>query len=128
MAHILVIEDERAIAMILKEVLEDEGYEVTTASNGIGGLEKLHSIEGINVVLLDLNMPGMGGREVIEVMRSEDNLKGLPVILITGTVYSKSDFPPAGTYQEVIAKPFEFSELLDKIRKYVGTVNNLSYL
>ncbi|MGE5549812.1 MAG: response regulator [Bacteroidota bacterium] len=106
MPRILVVDDEQAIALILSEALNDEGHDVATAFDGYAALEQLRR-RPPDVVLLDLRMPGMSGRLVLETMRANAVIRNTPVILITGAVPNAKDFPPEGTYQAVIFKPFD---------------------
>lgn len=121
MGHILIIEDEPAIVMVLEEMLSEEGYEISKAYDGITGLKRLSGLPKPDLVLVDLNMPGVKGRDVIETMRSDKNLKDIPAIIITGTVYNSVDFPPMGSYQDVLEKPFELMDLLQKVKELVKT-------
>lgn len=106
MSRVLIIEDQPAIVMILEELLTDEGYEVLKAYDGLSGFEKFKVCAAPDIVIVDLNMPGMDGRSVIKAMRSDENLKGIPVILITGSAYTSDEFPPEGSYQAVLQKTF----------------------
>ena len=69
MKKILIIEDERPLAEALKYTLEKEGYSVDTANDGAAGLERFRA-GGIDLILLDVVMPEMGGREAHEKMRA----------------------------------------------------------
>lgn len=119
MAHIMIIEDEAAIVMVLQEVLIDEGYAVSKAYDGITGLKILNEIPDVDLVLVDLNMPGMSGKSVIETMRSNERLKEVPVIIITGNVYNSNDFPPEGSYQAILEKPFDLMELIKNVKDII---------
>lgn len=119
MGYILIIEDEPAIVMVLQEMLADEGYETRKAYDGLTGLKMLRELPKPDLVLVDLNMPGIRGRDVIEAMRLDDELNDIPVIIITGTVYNSIDFPPEGSYQSIFEKPFELNKLLNRIQELV---------
>jgi CheY-like chemotaxis protein len=115
LAKILVIDDETSIVMVLKEVLSDGGHEVYTAPNGLTGLELLK--QGIipDLLIIDLLMPGMGGRDFIKRIQSDFNLPNLAVILITGTIPDGDNFPPGGSYQDIICKPFDLDNVVEKV-------------
>jgi CheY-like chemotaxis protein len=115
MARILIIDDELAIAMVLKELLSDEGYEIIVASNGVTGLQILETEPPPEIILMDLLMPGMGGREIVNVIRAKPDLAKIPIILLTGAMPNISDFPPEGSYQDIINKPFEIEDVISKI-------------
>jgi len=117
MARVLVIEDEPAIALILTEVLSAEGHIVESAADGAAGLTRLHERAAPDVVLLDLIMPGVGGRAVLAAMRSEPPLAGIPVILVTGAVPSSRDFPAPDQYQALLTKPFQLTDVVAAVER-----------
>lgn len=121
MARVLVIEDELNISFVLKTVLKDEGHEVVTALNGAAGLDLLEQDPLPNVVLADLCMPGLGGQALVEIMRSNPRLKNIPVAIITGSFPSAKNFPPRESYQALISKPFDLSEVIDTVEKLSKT-------
>ena len=81
MYRILIIDDEENIRSVLSGILEDEGYEVDTAADGLEGLEKA-SGGGFDLVILDVWLPGMGGLEVLESIKKI--YRDLEVIIISG--------------------------------------------
>ncbi len=120
MAKVLIIEDEPTIKMILEEILTDEGYSVSTALDGATGLHKLHTESLPDIVLVDLKMPNVSGRDVVMEMRSVPELSKIPVIIISGAVYDPEEFPPVGTYQASFGKPFDLVEVTDKVKDLIG--------
>ena len=117
MARVLVIEDEPSIAMILDEVLSNDGHEVARASNGRSGLEKLSRGPAPEIVLLDLHLPVMNGRAVIEAIRSDPKLGRIPVIIITGSIPTPNNLPSEETYQALIPKPFDLDDVVSTVKK-----------
>ena len=79
---ILVVEDERDIAALISYHLTKEGYRVRTAEGGVEGLEAVSS-ERPDIVLLDLNLPGFSGYEVLTEMRRRPQLAEVPIIVLT---------------------------------------------
>ena len=80
--HILLIEDDHVIAEMYRYQLEADGHQVTIAYNGRRGWEMLS--EGRpDLVLLDLRMPGMDGFQVLEAMRGDETLGGVPVVVLS---------------------------------------------
>ncbi|MFZ5824749.1 MAG: response regulator [Bacillota bacterium] len=112
MARILVLEDEPTVLLVLSEVLQDEGHEVVTADNGFEGLDWLDRSPPPDLMLLDLFMPGIGGRALLQRIRPDERFRDLPVVLITGAVQHDSDFPPPGSYQGMVRKPFDVEEVI----------------
>lgn len=119
MARILIIDDEPTISMVLKELLCDEGYEIIVASDGLTGLHYLEEEPFPEIILMDLLMPGMGGREIVNIIRAKPDLAKIPIILLTGAMLNISDFPPEGSYQDIINKPFEIEDVISKINSLV---------
>lgn len=121
MARVLVIEDEPGIAMVLKIALSDEGHEVVTAFNGVTGLKLLNQAPSPEIVFVDLNMPGLSGRAVIETMIGRPGLKGIPVVIISGSMPGSPHFPPRGTYNAIITKPFDLNDVIETANYLTGT-------
>jgi DNA-binding response OmpR family regulator len=112
--HILVIEDEVQIARVLQVELEYEGYRVTVEHDGKNGLEiALNS--NIDLILLDVMLPGLNGIEVLRRLRKENS--SVPVILLTArnTTFDKVAGLDQGA-NDYVTKPFEIEELLARIR------------
>lgn len=120
MARILIIEDEPVVLMVLREALQDEGHQVVTAANGSDGLDLACGSPMPDLVLADLYLPGLTGRRVVEGIRSEARLAGVPIILVTGAMPSLADFPPVGSYQAVIGKPFNLAHVVETVERLLG--------
>lgn len=113
MPHILVIEDEKRVADLLQMGLEESGYQVTTADNGISGL-RLFLSEKFDLVISDIILPKMGGIELCKEIR-QDN-PHIPILMLTalGSTDDKLDGFDAGA-DDYMVKPFDFRELLARI-------------
>ena len=109
--HILIVEDEQINQMILGNMLASS-YEVLYASDGIEALEqvKTHK-DDLAMVLLDLQMPKMGGMEVLKVMKEEEELKGIPVIVMTADQSAEVDCLKIGAI-DFIPKPYPSVEIV----------------
>ena len=113
MPHILVIEDEKRVADLLQMGLEESGYQVTTADNGISGL-RLFLSEKFDLVISDIILPKMGGIELCKEIR-QDN-PHIPILMLTalGSTDDKLDGFDAGA-DDYMVKPFDYRELLARI-------------
>jgi two-component system, OmpR family, copper resistance phosphate regulon response regulator CusR len=111
---ILVVEDEQKIADTLKLGLCEHGFYVEVAYDGLIGL-KLFEQHSFNLVVLDINLPGMNGYDLCKAIRAKDS--SVPVIMLTAlsSLNDKIEGYDAGA-DDYIIKPFEFRELLMKIR------------
>jgi two-component system, OmpR family, response regulator ArlR len=123
---ILIIEDEIGIANFLKQGLEEEGYEVLTASNGQSGLDLALSVD-VDLILLDWMLPKLSGIEVCKTFR-KTNIS-VPILFLTAkdTVQETIEGLQAGA-NDYIKKPFSFEELLERIKVYFRNSNSNSIL
>jgi DNA-binding response OmpR family regulator len=112
--HILAVEDEPAILRLLERGLRAAGHRVMTADNGEDGLA-LASDEAVDLVLLDISLPRLDGRQVLA--RIRDRRPSLPVLMLTARddLESKVRSLDAGA-DDYLTKPFAFEELLARIR------------
>src|SRR5687767_6739075 len=86
--HILVVEDERHLAMGIKFNLEDEGFRVTTVGNGPAALELLEENEPeVDLIILDIMLPGMSGYSVCEELRQRGS--DVPVLILSARTLSE---------------------------------------
>jgi two-component system response regulator MprA len=112
-ASILIIEDDPGILKFVKRGLAYEGYEVFTAEDGQAGLE-IADEEAIDLVILDLMLPGMDGLEVCQKLREDDDV---PILILTAK--DKTSDRVTGLdmgADDYMVKPFEFKELMARIR------------
>ena len=113
-AHILLVDDETAIIENLSPFLERSGFVVNTASNGEEAITKIES-EAPELIVSDVLMPKMDGRELLRSLRRDDNW--IPVILLTqiGEAFERAMALEEGA-DDYINKPFEPHELVARIR------------
>lgn len=119
--HILIIEDEESVSTIARDLLSDLGYTVQAVPDGQAGVELYRTRRGsIDLILLDMNMPLMGGKEAFENLRQiEPRCK---IIILTGygkKVIEPSSFP--GQVNGFIQKPFQIEVLARTIRDVLDT-------
>lgn len=110
---ILIVEDEKKIADTLRFGLVENGYLVDVAYDGLIG-ERLFFSRPFDLVLLDINLPGMNGYELCRIIRSQN--PAVPIIMLTSLnrLNDKVEGYTAGA-DDYLVKPFEFKELLMKI-------------
>ncbi|MBV4546163.1 MULTISPECIES: response regulator [Pseudomonas] len=114
--HVLIVEDMATVRLFVTEVLEDAGYRCTQAADIESALERLQNDPSINLLLTDVGLPRMSGRELADVARGWH--EGLPILFMTGyaeTALNRQVF--LGTGMDMLVKPFQISELLDKVRR-----------
>lgn len=117
--RVLVVEDDPSVRGLLRSLLAAEGYEVAVAADGLAGLVQA-SQERPALILLDVVMPDLGGLRVLEEMRADVQLAGIPVIVVTG----KTEIVPSLRERlgdgAVFAKPFGVEDLLGQVRRVTG--------
>jgi two-component system, OmpR family, KDP operon response regulator KdpE len=111
--RILVVDDEPQIRRVLRATLTAQGYEVTEARSGEVALELMREAR-FDLVLLDMNMPGMNGLETCRMLRNGSEV-AIIMLTIRGTERDKVDALDAGA-DDYVTKPFGTQELLARIR------------
>jgi two-component system alkaline phosphatase synthesis response regulator PhoP len=116
MAHILLVEDEEHLAIGIQYNLEAEGYQVTTVSDGRLALQRiLAEDDPIDLVVLDLMLPGMNGYDVCEGMRSAGN--ETPVLILSARTLTEDRTRGFNVgANQYLTKPFELDELLSRVK------------
>ena len=121
---ILIVEDERKIADTLKFGLSEFGFQVEVAYDGTLGYHLFHG-QDFNLVILDINLPGMNGYELCKAIRLKD--QHIPVIMLTSMIALKDKVEGYDSgADDYMVKPFEFKELLLKIRALLKRTMNQS--
>jgi len=112
-ARILVVDDEPQIRRVMLTTLVARGYVVSTARNGEEALEKIRE-DRFDLVLLDINMPGIGGMEACRSIRAQSEIP-IVILSIRNTEKEKVEALDAGA-DDYVTKPFSMPELLARIR------------
>lgn len=113
-SRILVVDDNDALRENLVEALELEGFAVVAAASGESALEHLAAEPPPGVVLLDLMMPGMSGRDLLSLIRANPRLEAVRVVITTGLSGPRARVAHADA---VLMKPFGVKELLAVLRQ-----------
>jgi len=117
MKKILVVDDEPFLVKALQIRLEHEGYEVISAYDGLEGLNKARE-EKPDLIILDVMMPKKNGYQVCQELKSDDQYKYIPIIMLTAKGQKTEKEWGERTGADVyITKPFEDKELLAEIKK-----------
>lgn len=118
MKKIMVVDDEESLRELVKAIFSQEGYEVIDASSGQECLDKLKT-EKPDLILMDMMMPGMSGRETTERLRKNPATKDLKLVFLTVARFSETG---RGTLEglnvlDYITKPFDNEELVRRVKK-----------
>ncbi len=118
---VVCIEDEQEMIDLVQLILGRRGFTVEGANGGLEGLEKVQKRKP-DLVLLDLMMPDMDGWEVYQRMKSDEELRDIPVIVITAKAQSidKVLGLHIAKVDDYITKPFGPQELLESVEKILG--------
>jgi CheY-like chemotaxis protein len=120
-SSILIVDDEFGLAEMLREMLGEHGYEVTLAINGRLALDILAE-RPIDLVITDLMMPVMDGSELATAMRRREDLRGIPIMLMTSL---PSALPrQRELFDAVLRKPFTPTLLMDAIQSCLAGASN----
>lgn len=114
---IMIVEDDSFVMDIYQTKLEQEGYEVVGAANGVEALKKLQEIRP-DLILLDIIMPYMDGLEVLKKIKDDQGLRNIPIILLTN-LSQKEEIDKGlglGADDYLIKSHFTPSEVLEKIK------------
>lgn len=114
---VLIVDDERSIRVSLRTILSNIGFEIIEAARGEEALSLVRTAQ-FDAVLLDINMPGIGGVEVCRMMRRESSR--LPIVMLTvqGSEDRKVEALDAGA-DDYITKPFQLRELIARLKAAV---------
>lgn len=110
---VLVVDDDFDLRHTMREVLQDEGYVVATAANGREALELLRRSAPPRVMVLDLMMPVMDGWELLDELKRDSELAGIPVVVISA---SKKGLRPQDTH-EILTKPLDYYRLVTTLER-----------
>jgi PAS domain S-box-containing protein len=114
--HILVVEDDDQVRFLVSYLLEELGYTVTTARDATSAVPHFSSLEHIDLLISDVGLPGMNGRQLAELMRVEH--PSVPVLFMTGYAESaavQSEF--LGENMAIITKPFALDDFGRAVRE-----------
>ena len=119
---VLVVDDDVRNIFALTSVLESHGMKVVYAENGRAGIEALRTNPDVDVVLMDIMMPGMDGYETMRLIRKEPRHESVPIIAVTAKALrgDREKCIAAGA-SDYITKPVDAEKLLELIRLWVPT-------
>lgn len=114
----LLIEDDRDISTLFRTVLDMAGYRIEASFNGVEALDSL-SVYTPDVVLLDLQLPGISGVEILRKMKADERLKTVPVVVITAFAYYANSLPVEPDM--FLLKPVDIHDLSTLIQRLRST-------
>ena len=112
--HVLIVDDDAALRESIANLLTDEGYSIEHAGDGVSALAAVEGRQP-DAILLDFLMPNMNGREFLATLRRHPRAANVPVLVMTAVSGIESrNRPPFGA-NDIVEKPFDVEELLNKV-------------
>ena len=81
--HILIVDDSKTVRNLVAFIMKKEGFTVTTAEDGLDGLEKLYAAEKVDLIISDINMPRMDGFTFIKTVREQAVYRDMPIVVLS---------------------------------------------
>ncbi|WP_022661053.1 response regulator [Paucidesulfovibrio longus] len=119
--HILIVDDSKTVRNLVAFIMKKEGFRVTTAEDGLDGLEKLYGAGQVDLVVSDINMPRMDGLTFIKALREQDAYRDLPIVVLS-TEGEEHDIDSAITIGANIymVKPAQPEKLMRNVKMLLG--------
>ncbi|TPV97169.1 MAG: response regulator [Myxococcales bacterium FL481] len=119
-AHILVVEDDASVRLLVEKSLTSHGYEVSLVGDGLEGLTALEQRKP-DLVIVDIMMPRLDGMTFVKAMKRNADTKPIPVIFLTAKSDPKSMIEGIRVGAKFyVPKPFQIDELISKVEKALG--------
>ncbi len=118
--HVLVVEDETALAEGIQARLAVEGYRATIARDGQLGVEAARK-DKPDLILLDVMLPRINGFEVCSILKKDAKTKSIPIIMVTAlTQIGDSEKAFQVGANDYVTKPYDIPKLMEKVRRFLG--------
>lgn len=120
MKKVLLIEDEQNIIEAVSFILSRDGWDVKTHSNGHDAIDAVRA-RCPDIVILDVMLPGKSGFDILQEIRSDEDLTGLPVLMLSARGQVKDiELAEMSGANQYMTKPFSNSDVLDAVRTLTG--------
>ncbi len=116
MSVILVVEDDSATRLLVRSILEIAGHEVIEAPHGSAALDLISPQRLPDVVVTDLTMPVLDGKDLIAQLRSGSDTATIPIVVVSGNLAEARTLKATGLVDAVVAKPFVAANLAECIQ------------
>jgi len=118
MAKIVIIDDDKSILEVTKIILEAENYKVEMIDSDRNIIEKVKKIMP-DLILLDISMPGLGGKEICTKLKKETETEKIPIMMLSASSKIREVTKDCGA-DYWLEKPFEMDQLIDKVKQVLN--------
>ncbi|MCK9241119.1 response regulator [Desulfocurvus sp.] len=120
--HILIVDDSKTVRNLVAFIMKKEGFRVTTAEDGLDGLEKLYSLEtAVDLIISDVNMPRMDGFTFIKTVREQEAYRDVPIIVLSTEGQDKDIQKGLGLGANLyMVKPAQPDKMVKNVKMLLG--------
>ncbi len=119
--NILIVDDSKTVRNLVAFIMKKEGFKVTTAEDGLDGLEKLYASDSIDLIISDVNMPRMDGFTFIKSVRDQDAYKDIPIIVLSTEGQEKDIQTGLGLGANLyMVKPAQPEKMVKNVKMLLG--------
>jgi len=119
--HILIVDDSKTVRNLVAFIMKKEGFKVTTAEDGLDGLEKLYSLESVDLIISDVNMPRMDGFTFIKTVREQEAYRDVPIIVLSTEGQDKDIQQGLGLGANLyMVKPAQPEKMVKNVKMLLG--------
>lgn len=119
--HILIVDDSKTVRNLVAFIMKKEGFKVTTAEDGLDGLEKLYSLDSVDLIISDVNMPRMDGFTFIKTVREQEAYRDVPIIVLSTEGQDKDIQTGLGLGANLyMVKPAQPDKMVKNVKMLLG--------
>jgi CheY-like chemotaxis protein len=119
--RVMVVDDHEDIRELVAEVLVEDGYDVCVAHDGVEALRQLEAEPRPDIMLVDMMMPGLSGRDLIQRLRGEKRYDGTLIVAVSAAANARRDMKG---FDAFLAKPFDLDNLRDIVQGVAARINS----
>jgi CheY-like chemotaxis protein len=120
MKRVLICDDDAGISEMMKIMLESEGYEVEVLDSGKGIQKRVKKVQP-DIILIDLWMPGLDGKEAVKLLRTDPQTSNIPIIVVSALHENElNQIAKKIGVESFLPKPFDMLDLIALVQKYIS--------
>jgi two-component system chemotaxis response regulator CheY len=119
--QILIVDDSKTVRNLVAFIMKKEGFKVTAAEDGLDGLEKLYSMDKVDLIISDVNMPRMDGFTFIKTVREQETYRDVPIVILSTEGQEKDIQQGLGLGANLyMVKPAQPEKMVKNVRMLLG--------